>query len=1453
MPKIRANLPWVNYLGVTLLPVLAGLGAFYFIRVARQKEMLDGYYLRVLAHASANLESTIETLNKNIKNLGEAHPKALEQVRGLELVKGKSKTNPSHTFHISDGFPGSDHSKPPGLWAELRSDNGGRSIYFSMANGSRYKAKLREILESTVPEVGFEAVLLADQKQEVLAHGGSSLLRLTRLPREAAPVQKGKAQSERSVEAEVTRSTQVLDVAVAGVSYKLYLQPVNIVMPVGPIACEDESPPSLTLNLLLAGLMKKSNFNQRAKAISPALVSILLVILVLTLFSVPFLSIRFMGSRDCLGAHRVMILTLATILGCAILIGGILYLFSRESLYKRQDEQLRQVAGEIQEGARQELSAMKAQLHELDRLKKGMALWSMIFPTGQTNPNKLAVLGLFTQSLSHYPFFARVFWMNENGMQTEKWSPENWSTPLINLNSRVYFQRAIRDALWYTSHHPGIFLESIISRTTGNVYGILSIKVEDLSGEHAVAAMSSEMLSLIRPVLPPGMGFCLLDREGLVLFHSDPDRNRRENFFDEIHPNAALRAAVATGAKQSLEGQYHTRSLRYRVEPLEVSPIHGDGWMLLVFAEKEPLWRVLTEVMQIAFIMLGMYFAILFLFCIGLYLAKPNPAQPGKPFFKWYWPNPDLCAAYLRIALVLLAFLLWGFLFLLFAEGEIAALVAATLGLIAVLYSRQQLDGWQGRLASFMEAGAPRMRRIVPLVWLGIYAMIMIAPLLFLKSDPLLVFQVTILALFAAFLFRRLSILFWMGPTLMIWVALLLFSQNSGEIWLFCLIGTLVPLLFLGWWPWKAEDRLFRGLRKWAAHGRNWLHLYRLSALLLLAITAMLPTISFFRLAYNEGAELWLKGQQVEYMWALRDRAQNFSRKYEDVHLSQFLIPILNQQLFPADFIDSGPGSQSREPPNAHGNMRWGVYGGKRQFKMEEFTDHCLFDSKPTEPVKNSIRRLLVQLQEVFPGFFLNVLDFQGLLSDREGIHWDRTADNLRLWVNGYRPLGVLGIDNLAMDRKKETINLKIESPLSFFSPTWGLAALLIGIIFFGPVVTLFLAQCFLTQFEPPRVMDGQGLHSLDPHLPRHRLVLRPGPGKAGIDPWQDDFQINGDLIRRSSSISQLLARAAEDAGDKVVLPRFHEWLNDPDFALKKLDLLEGLLQLERKTIILQADIDPLYYFTAAAYDQIREQGLEKKKGLDLLMSRWSTALEKFVKQREPLGMGTGADRGGSAFASDAVGEDAYLAELTEAASAPSKAESLSSRRRSAYLLMKLARECWMDSYLRALGMSLARHPDFNRLSPRQVVQQVGDLAEAHSRDLWIACSTEEKILLHSIARDGFVNGRAQETLRRLMRRGLVRATPSFHLTNNSFTHFVLHAELPEVLAQWVRQAGVGPWAKIRMPLALIVFGLLFFVLTTQPDTFFQIAGVSTALATGLPALMKLLTLVLKNPQAGDG
>ena len=91
------------------------------------------------------------------------------------------------------------------------------------------------------------------------------------------------------------------------------------------------------------------------------------------------------------------------------------------------------------------------------------------------------------------------------------------------------------------------------------------------------------------------------------------------------------------------------------------------------------------------------------------------------------------------------------------------------------------------------------------------------------------------------------------------------------------------------------------------------------------------------------------------------------------------------------------------------------------------------------------------------------------------------------------------------------------------------------------------------------------------------------------------------------------------------------------------------------------------------------------------------------------------------------------------------------------------------------------------------------------------------------------------------MRRRIVFMAPNFRLMNDSFRQFILMAEDPQTVQEWEESAGIGLWARIKIPLILLGITLFAFYFITQREAFSQSLRIFSALAAGLPIIFTAL------------
>jgi hypothetical protein len=130
--------------------------------------------------------------------------------------------------------------------------------------------------------------------------------------------------------------------------------------------------------------------------------------------------------------------------------------------------------------------------------------------------------------------------------------------------------------------------------------------------------------------------------------------------------------------------------------------------------------------------------------------------------------------------------------------------------------------------------------------------------------------------------------------------------------------------------------------------------------------------------------------------------------------------------------------------------------------------------------------------------------------------------------------------------------------------------------------------------------------------------------------------------------------------------------------------------------------------------------------------------------------------------------------------------------------------------------------------------------------NIWRSLSSDEKFVLYDLALDGLVNITNTVAVSMLINKGLiVEEEGHLHIFNRSFRHFIVSSvddkEIAHLQAMNKRHSN---WSNLQGPLLLVVLATFIFLAIAQEGLYSKIIGVVTGIAAGIPALLKLLSVV---------
>ena len=298
-----------------------------------------------------------------------------------------------------------------------------------------------------------------------------------------------------------------------------------------------------------------------------------------------------MSSFDQLDIHDVVLTTLAIFLCTLLLIQFNISIFQKHQNNETIDKNLSNLADEISRNFIDELAKAYKTLEKYNATvekKQELGLFDMatnildnpIVSNGKWDTTPPPYPDNLKKLRTDYDLFKMIFWMDEKGDQIATISTRNTESRLSELGHRSYFKNA-GNWLLPGSNNSWFMLESITSVTSGEKLAALSIKSNAIFYNEKrantkvakVAAMTTQLTSVIDTIMPLGYNFVIIDKEGSVWFHSDTDRNLQENFLHEVNSNNRLMAAINGNQSLNLDLNYQNKSVRGTLAPLTDIPL----------------------------------------------------------------------------------------------------------------------------------------------------------------------------------------------------------------------------------------------------------------------------------------------------------------------------------------------------------------------------------------------------------------------------------------------------------------------------------------------------------------------------------------------------------------------------------------------------------------------------------------------------------------------------------------------------------------------------------------------------------------------------------------------------------------------------------------------------------------------------------------------------------------
>lgn len=656
---------------LVVVGVLVPFFGFYVARVNKAHNYLQVRGFKLLDLASKQLESEIASMKSTMES---AHKVAL-------VAENDKRENPEkelraylrkylsdgelEIFHPKVGIHGNNFNvllslravQPPGLllsWGEPGTKEEHLNVNVPLA-------KIAGGLLPGAAKEFFEFIVVATDEGTVLGSSGGLDLHFTHLdallkqakqaqPPSRLPSLPGSNASSQPIKAlttpDVASGQQRLITQFNGDEYSLFLEPTSIRL---PVALDVNAKSGKATQVLIGGLARVSVMEEKAATMPTGnSVAVFLCLTALLVLCWPPLKLATMSPKERL---RPAARTALAISACGAMAAlGVLYLSYgfHLSLAGESEESLRGLSTQLRSNFNNEIQSIVAMLNASTTTYNPPAgdlqTFSSIVDAQQ--PSKI---------FGAYPFFSHIYGVKptlESYDQEWKLSSEWPPTPLITLapSGYVAIEELKRGKLKTVSNgqHQQFGLQTVSSSTTGEHLTIAAVK-EARGGR--IRMTSIKLISLEHPVMSAGYHFAVVDRNGLVQYHSESFRNGRENFLEECRNPDNLKALLAgqapeLGREVQLEYGGGT-GIQAWVTPLAMKPdsnkagVVGLDWTLVAYRELDADAETVFQAGLIQLSLIGTVFIVagtIFLVALGLRRAAV-PRVWSLESEKRFWPR----------------------------------------------------------------------------------------------------------------------------------------------------------------------------------------------------------------------------------------------------------------------------------------------------------------------------------------------------------------------------------------------------------------------------------------------------------------------------------------------------------------------------------------------------------------------------------------------------------------------------------------------------------------------------------------------------------------------------------------------------------------------------------------------------------------------------------------------
>ncbi|HRI20292.1 MAG TPA: hypothetical protein PLA68_05040, partial [Panacibacter sp.] len=393
----------------------------------------------------------------------------------------------------------------------------------------------------------------------------------------------------------------------------------------------------------LCGFVKTSEYNERLHNIPVTFIYPIVILFLLLLIFLPLIKFYLMGPDEHVKFIDIAFSVLSFFVGATLLTLIMIQVLLLMAADIRAKEHLSVLATQIDSSFSQELNASYRQLDSLDNFMSrslDKPAVEMLEKGKNLNVSDLLKKYFYTHhnDTSLYYNFNRIFWVDTMGWQRVKGQLENTDPVFTNVSARNYFKvfKNNEPFLLPGQQESQFGFEPVNSWTDGE-FRIVVSKKSNLKGEF-ITALATQMYSVTQTILPPGYGFCIIDKDGNVQLHSEMERNLQENILEKIASSRQIKESITSRQ----ETFFNSLNFYGKTNAVTIQPVSKIPFYIITFCDKGYIvpvnMRIFSFALLFCFITFFTCMLIWFFVFRKRYYSYPM-LYPPLLFLKWAIPK----------------------------------------------------------------------------------------------------------------------------------------------------------------------------------------------------------------------------------------------------------------------------------------------------------------------------------------------------------------------------------------------------------------------------------------------------------------------------------------------------------------------------------------------------------------------------------------------------------------------------------------------------------------------------------------------------------------------------------------------------------------------------------------------------------------------------------------------